>query len=112
MQGFRSEDGLSLPERFFSIHSTEGSYRPGPTIPHTNPYLQQEYNILWNYGARKLTKSSDKLPALSGIVEIYSKKKLNDHYLAGMWRKSLIEGLLWQGLEPAGVHQDRAPSWS
>lgn len=76
-------------------------------------YWQQV--ILPSYGIRDLSKASDKLPAISGVVEAF-RAKLNDEYLAGLWRKDLMPGLLWfnvsvfrnSSLPP----EYRATSWS
>lgn len=64
------------------------------------------------YSGRKLTYGSDKLVAVSALARAVS---LNhpDEYLAGLWRRSLIEGMLWRrigaGCKSGGY---RAPSWS
>lgn len=112
MQGIRNEEGLCLSDRYFSIHGSGGmsllfnGYEPpDPT------HLETWYGMLWDYGDRKLTKSSDKLPAFGGIAEIYA-EKLNDQYLAGLWRKSLIQGLMWKALSNLDPCLDRPPSWS
>lgn len=69
------------------------------------------YRLLWLYGRRKLTKASDKLPAIAGLADIFS-KRLNDEYVAGLWRSRLVEHLLWQGLRCRRVQEYRSPSWS
>jgi hypothetical protein len=71
--------------------------------------------IVNDYSRRTLTFASDKLPALAGLAE-----KLSGHtkcdYLAGLWKNSLTEGLLWQALgqveRARNPEQYRAPSWS
>jgi hypothetical protein len=112
MQGIRNEEGLFLSERFFTVHGSGGDslLYNGGSSPATSP-LDTWYGLVWNYCDRKLTKGSDKLPALGGITEIYA-GKLDDQCLAGIWRKSLIEGLMWEGLAIEGDHPGRAPSWS
>lgn len=67
--------------------------------------------MLWLYGPRKLTRATDKLPAISGIASLYA-EKINDEYLAGLWRSQLVEGLMWQSLSFRRVQDYRAPSWS
>ncbi|KAH8802622.1 heterokaryon incompatibility protein-domain-containing protein [Xylogone sp. PMI_703] len=67
------------------------------------------------YSKLKLTKEEDKLPALSACANLMG-KSLGDKYLAGLWRKFLMEGLLWfvdpqKQLEPRPKIW-RAPSWS
>jgi hypothetical protein len=115
-RGFLGENGLHLTDRYNSLHSStaklqsDPSYREGHSQP--NPILDQWFALLKAYAPRQLTKASDRLPALSGLAQIYS-GKLNDTYVAGLWRNSLLEGLLWRGL--GGSRHDLeylAPSWS
>ncbi|KAL0941083.1 uncharacterized protein CTRU02_203846 [Colletotrichum truncatum] len=54
------------------------------------------YRVLQNYTRRKLTYDTDKLPALSGIAKYcLARRDSDDQYLAGLWRKSLVEDLCW-----------------
>ncbi|RYP71211.1 hypothetical protein DL769_004731 [Monosporascus sp. CRB-8-3] len=72
------------------------------------------YELLWAYGGRKLTKETDKLPALSGLAKLME-KRYGAKYVAGLWSDSLIEGLAWQGLgdrAPASRTEYIGPSWS
>ncbi|KAF1971255.1 hypothetical protein BU23DRAFT_570036 [Bimuria novae-zelandiae CBS 107.79] len=69
------------------------------------------YNMLWLYGPKNLSRTTDKLPAVSGIASLYA-EKIDEEYLAGLWRGQLIEGLMWQSLSFRRVHEYRAPSWS
>ena len=68
------------------------------------------------YSAKRLTYSSDKLVALSGIAKLME-STLDDQYCAGLWRKSLVRQLYWtsvcheQRLRPRPKPY-RAPSWS
>lgn len=74
------------------------------------------------YTARKLTNYQDKLPALSGLAQIYH-QVTGDVYLAGLWKASLPHSLCWyhcsgqEGFQTAaGIsrrpQEYRAPSWS
>jgi hypothetical protein len=75
------------------------------------------YRVLWDYGKRRLSKPSDKLPALSGLAQIFS-SRIQAEYVAGLWSNALIEGLAWQGLassrDPTAPSPSAyiAPSWS
>ncbi|KAI1391819.1 heterokaryon incompatibility protein-domain-containing protein [Hypoxylon trugodes] len=60
--------------------------------------------VVKHYTARSLTHEQDKLPALSGLAQIYH-EATGDTYLAGLWKASLPGSLLW----PRAF---RAPSWS
>ncbi|RTE83533.1 hypothetical protein BHE90_001919 [Fusarium euwallaceae] len=80
------------------------------------------YNeIAQPYSRRELTKHSDRLPALSGVVKRFHEKIPHDNYLAGLWEQDITRGLLWtttttNELGGPGGHlpEDgyRAPSWS
>jgi len=51
--------------------------------------------VVEQYSRRDLTYETDKLPALAGLArEVAS--KTGDVYLAGMWRNTILEGLLWR----------------
>jgi hypothetical protein len=127
--GFRGEDGLSLQQRFHSVHTdltdksdekAEEDVEKAPPSSHLSRHnlnkvrrelLGQWQNLLWSYGTRKLTNASDKLPALSGLARIFA-ERMQDEYIAGLWRSHLIQGLLWEGLRARRVSEYRAPSWS
>jgi hypothetical protein len=117
LEGFRSEDGLHLPHRSLTMHGSRarahlpGRWRGGGG-GNLSPDMKQWYEILWSYGPRLLTKSSDKLPALGGVAAMVA-ERLGDQYVAGLWRQSIVEGLLWQALSVTEVGEGRmAPSWS
>ena len=67
------------------------------------------------YGTRKLTKDSDRLPALSGLAKRF-RSWFKDEYVAGLWRRTLIGDLLWDsGRNPSigwPPPEYRGPSWS
>ncbi|ROW04998.1 hypothetical protein VSDG_00080 [Cytospora chrysosperma] len=92
------------------------------------PWVPRQYESpyeLWNdilesYAKCALTKPDDKLVAISGVVKDFA-NAVGDQYLAGLWRKNLINGLLWvakdqrdPALSPETARPDnyRAPSWS
>ncbi|KAL0932136.1 heterokaryon incompatibility protein [Colletotrichum truncatum] len=120
-EGFRGEDGLYLEMRHDCVHKSldaksennSDSWLKGLTLNKRPKHdtLRGWYNMLWKYGPRKLTRPSDKLPALSGIASLYA-EKIGEQYLAGLWRDQLIEGLMWQSLSFRRVPEYRAPSWS
>ena len=68
------------------------------------------------YSTKRLTYTSDKLVALSGIAKLME-QTLDDQYCAGLWRKRLVTQLFWTGdcreqrLRPRPKPY-RAPSWS
>jgi hypothetical protein len=66
--------------------------------------------VVEEYSALDLTKSSDKLPALSGLATLV-REKTKGVYLAGLWLSDIASGLLWELWE--GVpHQHRQYSES
>ena len=111
-EDFLSEDGIHIIGRHNNI------YGPSKAL-----LIQQEvskaydswYGIVWNYGRRKLTEPSDKLPAISGLAKQYE-QLLQDDYVVGLWRKTLVKDLLWQavggGRRCKAADKYRAPSWS
>lgn len=71
-------------------------------------------NIVEQYTCRSLTDGLDKLPAISGIAQAWSRAS-NDDYLAGLWRSHLPLGLLWTSAQPGRQDECQAycaPSWS
>ncbi|EUC43661.1 hypothetical protein COCMIDRAFT_44497, partial [Bipolaris oryzae ATCC 44560] len=66
------------------------------------------------YSPMDLSVSTDKLIALSGIAKIFM-ARLEDTYVAGMWRSQLEDSLLWhvelQNLWPRPLVY-RSPTWS
>ncbi|KAM0351006.1 hypothetical protein ACHAPU_002784 [Fusarium lateritium] len=122
-KGIIGEDGLALDLRLIALNNILGEdvesaikHQDNTHSPYRRPGQTEEvlvmwYELLWEYGERKLSHSSDKLPAISGLARIYA-NLLNDEYVAGLWRSHLLEGLLWRGLNCRRVQDYRAPSWS
>jgi hypothetical protein len=69
--------------------------------------------VIEDYTALSLTFPNDILPALSGIAKVFA-TRLQDQYVAGMWRRTIIRDLLWYhtGESKAVMKPWRAPSWS
>jgi hypothetical protein len=68
--------------------------------------------IIRLYSKTDLTKPADRLIALSGIAGHYQ-EMTGDHYLAGLWRRDFVNGLLWFPKHNKARPRDyRAPSWS
>jgi Heterokaryon incompatibility protein (HET) len=76
-------------------------------------------SVINEYTKRRLTRESDRLPALSGIVkEIHL--ETGDEYLSGLWKNDLRYGLSWkvdvlfstEDAEWKRPSKYRAPSWS
>jgi len=82
-------------------------------------------SLMAHYSKRNITYESDRLPAISGIVQHFRAKGAGE-YLAGMWREDILESLMWLPYPVShGVKDDnlistyrrraspyRAPTWS
>lgn len=113
--GVVGEDGCYTKGRENSLawlqNSSKHKRRPGMT-DHS-----QWCSLIQDYSRRKLTHVTDMLPTVGGLAEMFQ-KRLQAHYIAGVWSDKLIEGLMWSSLrtlareihEPQG--QYTAPSWS
>jgi hypothetical protein len=62
--------------------------------PHARIISDAWFEIIKNYSARELTRQSDRLIALQGIIRPLS-DILNETPLAGMWREQLWRQLTW-----------------
>ncbi|KAI9767147.1 MAG: hypothetical protein M1840_005936 [Geoglossum simile] len=108
-----SEDCQLMLQRNLRFGVLRNGLISGKDAQDTQLY-NQWYMMVADYTMRKLTKDRDKLPALSGLAAELQRRTLG-HYLAGLWRENLHNGLLWQAgdikltLPPSGP---RAPSWS
>ncbi|RWA13730.1 hypothetical protein EKO27_g1372 [Xylaria grammica] len=73
------------------------------------------YSMIENYTSRDITKDSDRLPALLGM-RVALELEVDDIYLAGIWLKGLLEGLMWcaTSTEKPLTHPNGAmvPSWA
>jgi hypothetical protein len=58
-------------------------------------WLRGWARVVENYTLCALTKQSDKLIALSGVARFFQ-ASINDDYIAGLWKATLIEELQWQ----------------
>ena len=76
-------------------------------------------HLVQTYMSCEITKLEDKLVALSGIAK-EMQRLLQDDYLAGLWRRRLLDDLLWwvpsgkqaNGRSSYRPKQYRSPSWS
>lgn len=75
-------------------------------------YYDRWLQIVKSYSHLNLTYDTDRLPALSGIACLVA-SKTDDQYVAGLWRKDIVAGLLWYvwPCKPVGSTYI-APSWS
>ncbi|KAH8654951.1 heterokaryon incompatibility protein-domain-containing protein [Tricladium varicosporioides] len=77
--------------------------------------LQNWRGFVEDYSARKLTKSTDKLPAVAGIARAFG-KQASMTYMAGLWKEDFLSDLFWSRKRDTDTltspQQYRAPSWS
>jgi hypothetical protein len=116
--GIVGEDGCRFENRYCCNLSDLEEGKESESKKGSSKQLGLEHTIwnslLWSYGQRKLTKATDKLPAMSGIAKLL-KSRLEAQYVAGLWGDALIEGLAWQGIghrAPTSTTEYTGPSWS
>lgn len=75
------------------------------------------HRIVEQYTALELTFKKDRLPAIAAVVErvMSTSARSGDHYLAGLWEKSLILDMAWYNstkgpLRPRSSLQ--GPTWT
>lgn len=109
--GILAEDGSYSQSRLSDL----SELRRPESDPHDVTKVPEAwYLLLRSFGGRKLTKPTDKLPAMSGLARLVQ-NKTNAEYVAGLWSNSLVEGLAWLALgRRAPVSRDEyiGPSWS
>jgi len=77
---------------------------------------QDWYKVVAAYTSSSLSYSKDAFPALSGIAKLFV-ARLQDEYIAGMWRSRLVSQLLWYFESTSdriitNVKPWRAPTWA
>jgi hypothetical protein len=100
------KDELSIDDRS-STSSTTG-------LPFKFVYSQPNqswHRLVEPYTALMFTRSSDILPALAGIVAREMLRRPDDIYVAGMWKSSLLEDLVFKNYGNARKITS-GPSWS
>jgi hypothetical protein len=104
-----AETALSLPSLGLTVRQ--------PEVPLYELYESWQ-STMENYSLRSLTFSGDKLAALAGITQMFS-KVVKDVPVVGLWRNHIYKGLLWK--VPPGMHGKpdseavialNIPSWS
>ncbi|KAI1746742.1 heterokaryon incompatibility protein-domain-containing protein [Xylaria castorea] len=77
------------------------------------PCLSLWYQTVEKYSRCALSEPGDKLVAIGGLARIFS-AVMQTTYIAGLWGKHIISGLLWETAtkDCKRVGHYRAPSWS
>jgi hypothetical protein len=87
-----------LPQRIPNMLDGRGDqYRTYGNDIRINESYRMWLALVARYSTCELTYRSDTLPAVSGLAKSFQ-FKLKDEYLAGIWRKDMIRGLLWKTL--------------
>jgi hypothetical protein len=90
-----------------------------PGNAHRNKLSETWNTIISRYMQHELTETQDVLPAVAGIAEAMSIALNSYQYVAGMWKETLAEDLLWYVMQrrrtrhpQARPADSTAPSWS
>jgi Heterokaryon incompatibility protein (HET) len=66
-------------------------------IPGAQVNYDQWYRLVEKYAERVLTKSKDKLPAISGLATMFQlSMDPRPDYVSGLWAEDLVMGLAWE----------------
>lgn len=85
-----------LPQRVPNmLHKGSQEYSTYLNDVRINEVYRTWLALVAKYSACELTYRSDSLPAVSGLAKSFQ-AELQDEYLAGIWRKDMIRGLLWR----------------
>lgn len=110
MNQFKSEDGLLERMRYHTdvLRLSDGieHYRPKAFI---DTPLSRWASIMYDYGKRE-GSPSDKALAISNVARAFQ-PLVNDEYVAGHWRGTLLETLCWAARRACKI-ADSVPSWS
>lgn len=83
--------------------------------PTSDDLIDQWKLIVFHYSGMKLSRETDRLPALSGLAQRFKSRNIGT-YVAGLWEKNLDTQLLWHTFR-SGNFRNRsstyiAPTWS
>lgn len=108
-------------ERLNALDSYAGRMAEDSIVRQYQDAYQVWYDILESYARCALSNPNDKFVAISGLAKDFA-KVIDDDYLAGLWRRNFINGLLWAATPEDRYSYDwspairpevyRAPSWS
>lgn len=85
--------------------------------PDTSPELHKAWNTIYKeYSGKIFSHVQDRLVALSGLAQEFEVALPDDTYLAGIWRSTLPQSLLWQSSGDSSPVRSTgsylAPTWS
>ncbi|KAF2825908.1 hypothetical protein CC86DRAFT_382882 [Ophiobolus disseminans] len=79
---------------------------------------QPWHSLVQRYSRMSLTYESDRIDAIAGIAsQMYGIMDGRNQYLAGLWRETLFEDMLWYSVRESPMSKDiktdhHAPTWS
>lgn len=119
-EGAPSRETFGCGIKRIALHSREGLSVSGKETLYSEDADYRLYrkwmNMVRNYTGRRLTLSSDKLVAISGLAKHIGASLTNkDVYILGLWKRDLLLHLLWRvslGQQTSRPEPYRAPSWS
>lgn len=100
---------------------TAGNFLATCRAPEASELCLAWHDMVESYTARSLTNPDDHFHALAGLATRYLAATEGNKYIAGLWRDTFVQDLLWRVSQPARpsgllTHQSRtaaaAPSWS
>ena len=119
-EGAPSREMIGYPIKREILHGREGLSVSGKETLRSEDADYQLYrkwmNMVRNYTGRRLTRSSDKLVAISGLAKhIAATLATKDVYILGLWKRNLLLQLVWKvsiGQRTSRPEPYRAPTWS
>jgi hypothetical protein len=100
--------------RVFEITQPLDKQSAGVDSNHNDDTAKKDwYRLVRAYTHRKLTNPTDRILAVSGLAKEYD-AVLQDEYVAGLWRRTLLKELLWDVETATQTAPDafQGPSWS
>jgi hypothetical protein len=122
---FTAEQIFAECHQHIACESWPKGLPPEENIPYFQPTRFPERHgksgwplVVARYSEAQLTYSEDKMVALSGVARRFQ-ERLNDQYVAGLWRNGLLSQLCWS-VNGTKTNADqnisnipyRAPTWS
>jgi hypothetical protein len=102
-----NEDSLKQVLKLKDVQAFNAAQRRSATI-------RFWFNIVQEYSRRSLTFENDRMDAITGVASFF-KRLTGDEYIAGIWKSSFPNSLLWSvNSNPKACKPLRnlAPSWS
>lgn len=108
---FECLDGMEAEDGFMESLTKTYYYQKFST---PESAISNWHSLIKEFSQRKLSRATDKLPALSGWAKKFQ-KAIGADYVAGLWSNALIQGLAWKcegERKPASLEEYTGPSWS